>query len=227
MKDWILFDADNTLFDFTKSAKFSFSKTLEYFGIIEEATHLETYEKVNALCWQQFENKEITAIELRKKRFHLFFKEIGLNHNPLEANSFYLQSLSKTKFLIDGAIELLDKIRALEIKMVIITNGLKEVQRSRIQEANLTHYFHEIVVSDEIGHAKPQSEFFEYTHLKIGNPSKDKMLVVGDSLHSDIKGGNNYGIDTCWYNPREKENNSEIQPHHEVQKLSEILDLIH
>lgn len=224
--DWILFDADNTLFDFDLAARHAFDATLSNFNIVQKAEHHDIYLQVNHQCWKEFEHKQITATELRTKRMKLFFEGIGEFRNPSEFNDFYLKKLSEGALLIKGATDLLQILLAKNFKLVIITNGLKEVQRPRLNAANLTSYFKEIIVSDEIGVAKPQSAFFEYTFQQINNPAKDSVLVVGDSLNSDIKGGNNFGLDTCWYNPEKLVNETEIQPKFEIQKLENLLNII-
>lgn len=226
MKEWILFDLDNTLLDFTQSAEIAFSKTLKHLGIEEKEQHLGLYEEVNSICWKQFENNEITAVEIRKRRFQMFFERIGVVHNSLEANTFYLNCIVENHFFIEGAVEVLEDLKMRGLKLAIITNGLKEVQRPRIAKTNLNQYFEKIIVSDEIGYAKPHHEFFEFTFNQIGFPDKEKTMVVGDSLHSDIKGGNNFELETCWFNPKNKNNNTEVRPHIEIENLSQIISLL-
>ena len=106
--------------------------------------------------------------------------------------------------------------------MALVTNGLKVVQRPRIAKSQTGHYFQAIVVSEEIGASKPGRTFFDYTFQQIGHPPKSEVLIVGDSLNSDIQGGNNFGIDTCWYNPAKKYNESAIKPTFEIQSLQHL-----
>jgi 2-haloacid dehalogenase len=226
MKEWILFDADNTLFDFTKSSKVSFKKTLDYFDIKREEDLKPVFNHVNEICWIALENKQMTAVELRWRRFEMFFKAIGEYRDSKEAGAYYLKCLSETDFLLHGALELLKRLRKNGFKMAIITNGLKEVQRPKFDASNLTPHFDEIVVSDEIGHAKPHKEFFDYTFKQIKNPPKNKTMVVGDSLNSDIRGGNNFGLETCWFNPAQKQNLTEIEPTHEIKALGDLISIL-
>lgn len=223
--EWILFDADNTLFDFDQSAKHSLEKTIRDFGIDYVSEHQTIYEKINKACWKQFEDGLIPQSQLRNMRFELFLKEIDEQADIPSISTYYLKCLSETDFMLDGARALLDRLHG-KIKMVIVTNGLKEVQRPRITKAKLTHYFETIVVSDEIGVAKPYSAFYDYTFQQISHPNKKSVLKIGDSLNSDIQGGLNYGLDTCWYNPKQATNNSSFQPTYEISTLDEIDQLV-
>jgi HAD superfamily hydrolase (TIGR01549 family) len=155
----------------------------------------------------------------------LFFDDLNKNHDPHSANEKYLQFLVHNTRMINHArsiIKLLNK----HYHLSIITNGLKEVQRPRIDKSRLTDSFKTIVVSDEIGHAKPSSEYFEYTHDKLGKPNKNKVLVVGDNLNSDIKGGLDFGYHTCWYNPNKKDNKTSLEPDYTINRLPELLKLL-
>ena len=110
--------------------------------------------------------------------------------------------------------------------MLLVTNGLKEVKRPRFNASSIIKYFEGIVVSDEIGVAKPQKEYFDYAFQAAGNPLKEKVLMVGDSLSSDIKGGNDYGIDTCLYIKGEKSFSEKIKPKFTIGSLRELLNIV-
>ncbi len=219
---WLLFDADNTLFDFTRSARFAFEETLTFFKISNPPSLFPIYKQVNDQCWNAFEQKKITAEELRRARFELFFDAIGEYRDPLEVNEVYLKKLSGTRFLIKGALELLLNLKEKQYKLVIITNGLKEVQRPRIATAGLTHFFEIIVVSDEIGVSKPHAGFFDFAFSEMKYPEKERVMVIGDSLRSDIKGSNDYGVPSCWYNPEKQQNTTEIKPTFEIHRLEDL-----
>ena len=223
---WVLFDADDTLFDFSKSARHAFAETLEQHGIPFQPAHFQTYKSINDEAWRAFELGQITAMELRKVRFEKFLNAIGEYRDPLEMNAFYLQLLSKTKFLMEGAVQLVEALLAKNYHLGLITNGLKEVQRPRISNAGMAHYFEVIVVSDEIGVSKPHAGFFEHAFSMMKSPAKDQVLVVGDSLHSDIQGGNQFGLDTCWLNSNAAANLTEIQPIWQIRRLEELHDIL-
>lgn len=221
--DWLLFDVDNTLLDFDSTAKIAFYKTIESFKIPSRSHHYSIYKKVNHLVWTAYENKEISSEVLRPKRFELFLKELNLIGNPLEMSQTYLSFLVEHSTLWKGAKDLLNQLSP-DYQMAVITNGLKEVQRPRLALTQIDHYFKTIVVSDEIGVAKPQSGFFDYTFEQIQQPPKNRVLVIGDSLNSDMKGGQNYGVDTCWFNPLGKGNLTEVVPTYEIRTLRDLVD---
>ncbi|MBK9012625.1 MAG: noncanonical pyrimidine nucleotidase, YjjG family [Saprospiraceae bacterium] len=223
---WILFDADDTLFDFKRSARHALAQTLEDHKIEASETHFQIYETINHEVWLAFERLEITATELRKIRFERFLEVIGEYRDPLELNRYYLNLLSKTRFMLDGAIDLVESLHQKNYRMGLITNGLKEVQRPRIAQAKMDKYFEVIVVSDEIGVSKPHKGFFEYTYVEMGRPDKAEVIVVGDSLNSDIQGGINFGVDTCWFNPRGATNLTDHQPTYQIQKLDELWEIL-
>ncbi|MGL5692856.1 MAG: HAD-IA family hydrolase, partial [Peptostreptococcaceae bacterium] len=111
-------------------------------------------------------------------------------------------------------------------KIVIITNGLLSVQNNRIRNSIVNHYFDEVIISDEIKIAKPDSKIFEYALNTIKHNNKNSVLMIGDSLSSDIKGGFNFGIDTCWFNSNQKLNNSKINPTFEINSLLQLKELL-
>ena len=223
---WILFDADDTLFDFKRSARHSLAQTLEDYQISATEGHFQIYENINHEVWLSFERQEISAIELRKLRFERFFDAIGEYRDSLEMNQRYLQLLSQTHFMLAGAVDLLEDLRSKNYRIGLITNGLKEVQRPRIAQAKMEKHFEVIVVSDEIGVSKPHEGFFQHAFEKMGKPPKSKVIVIGDSLNSDIQGGNNFGVDTCWFNPNSAANLTEHKPTFQIQNLESLHELL-
>ncbi len=223
---WILFDADDTLFDFKRSARHSLAQTLDDFQISATDSHFKIYETINHNVWLAFERQEISALELRKIRFEQFLAAIGEYRDPLEMNRHYLNLLSQTHFMLAGAVELVERLQQEKYHMGLITNGLREVQRPRIAQAKMEKYFEVVVVSDEIGVSKPHEGFFSHTFEKMGLPNKSEVIVVGDSLNSDIQGGNNFGVDTCWFNPHEANNLTDHLPTYQIQKLEQLEEIL-
>ncbi|HHM21047.1 MAG TPA: HAD family hydrolase, partial [Bacteroidetes bacterium] len=162
----------------------------------------------------------------RLVRFERFLTVIGEYRDPHELSTYYLKELSGIGFLLDGARTLLEDLLDRGHRLCLITNGLKEVQRSRIAAARMEPYFEAIVISDEIGTAKPHAGFFQYAFSAIGHPDKEKVVVVGDSLSSDIQGGNNFGLATCWFNPDGRDNITAHRPDYEIKNLEEILPIV-
>lgn len=223
---WLLFDADNTFLDFSAASKKSLFSTCSDYGVdCNEDIH-KVYKVENAKVWESFENKEITALELRSLRFQKFFDAIQVKGiDPYEFNAAFLENIIAESEAFDGAIELLENLKS-NYKISVITNGLKEVQRPRIRKLKMERLFDSIVVSDEIGVAKPDIGFFEYSYNSIPNPPpKSEILVIGDSLKSDIQGGTNFGVDTCWLSHKST-NASSIKPTYTINTIHDLHEVL-
>ncbi len=233
--NWILFDLDNTLIDFSKASVSAFNDLLTHFRVDEgDAAYLyQLFNKGNKQLWQQLEENKISLDLLRLERFKLFLNEIThpSANDPalqLEWHAKYMEGIIKYTTVIADTIPLLESLLSRGIKLAAVTNGLKEAQRPRLIKTKLYHYFDAIVVSDEIGYAKPHLDFFHHTFQEIGQPQKSEVLIVGDSLASDIAGGNQFGIDTCWYNPKQNPITKEhAQPKYNISKLEELWECIY
>ena len=224
--DWLLFDADNTLFDFTNAARIAFSAVLGRMKCTElDDTYWNIYRVANHEVWTEFESGKITALALRSERFRRFLKRSGLSGDSLVMSNYFLEQLVVATKLLQGVPQLLDAL-APHYGLMIITNGLHEVQRPRIQHTGLSAWFEHIVVSDEIDVKKPQPEFFDYAFQQIGQPDRARVLVIGDSLSSDVAGGANYGLHTCWFNPERQPNPTSLRPTYQIQSLQELSGLL-
>ncbi len=222
----ILFDADETLFDFNKAEESALEKTMVGHGIdYDNEHHLGHYREVNRVIWDELEKGLITAKELKVERYRRFFEELGMSIDPQKFSDNYLVALGEMAFLFNGAKEILDELHK-KYKLILITNGLAKVQRSRLEKTLLQNYFQSIVISEEIGISKPNPGIFEHAFKSVNHSNKKTALIVGDSLKSDIKGGINFGIDTCWYNPTGVVNNLDIKPKYEITSLSEIINIL-
>ena len=223
---WLLFDFDNTLVDFSNTALKAFFLTFKENNLECNEEIYKTYPKINHQAWRDFEDGKLTAEELRPKRFEGTFEAIGVkNIDPSAFSVQFLQNLIISSEQYEGVTELLDFLKG-KFKMSIVTNGLKEVQRPRLKKFGMMHYFDSVVVSDEIGFKKPQGEFFEYVYKSIPNPpDKSEILIIGDSLNSDIRGGRNFGIKTCW-NSFGKKNKSKVKPNYTINNVLELKELL-
>ena len=223
---WLLLDADNTFLDFTAASKKSLFSTCDDYNLNCDEEIYDIYKIENAKVWESFEKKEITALELRSLRFQRFFDAMRIDGiNPFEFNARFLENLVEVSEAYDGAINFLEDLKN-EYILSVITNGLKEVQRPRIRKLEMEHIFESIIVSDEIGVAKPDVRFFEHSYNSIPNPPpKSEVLVIGDNLKSDILGGINFGVDTCWLS-HDRPNNSSIQPTYSLNTLHDLRDIL-
>ncbi len=221
----LLFDLDHTLFDFDKSAEVSLEKLIRSFGIAYHSDLQNTYAKVNRGVWQEFAAGTLPQANIKTERFRRFATAANLDIDPVVAGDRFLTYLAEGTHLLDGAEELIAQLRG-RVVLAAVTNGLKEVQRSRLDQSTLAGVFDVIVVSDEVGVAKPDPAIFDIALEALGNPPKANILYIGDSLKSDVQGGNNAGIDTCWFNPKDLDIPDAPRPTHTVSTLADILRLL-
>lgn len=220
---WLLFDADDTLFDFPKAEANALQSTLAQAGLPFHAEYFAIYARCNQLVWMQFEHGDVTSQELRTKRFRLFFDEIGASGDPEVVSPLYLHYLGLGADLLPGAEELIFKLKG-RFHLALVTNGIADVQRPRLERSALRDCFEKIFISEEVGAAKPAKAYFDAVFHEIGNPPKSEVLIIGDSLTSDMRGGVEYGIDTCWYNPNSKTTNLPVT--YEILNLDDLLPLL-
>jgi YjjG family noncanonical pyrimidine nucleotidase len=226
MYKWLLLDADNTLMDFTKASHAAFESICRHFKLGKASSLYPIYQRYNLAAWKAFEDKQITADQLKVDRMSGFLQAIDNKViDPTHLNKQYLHQLMLNSELYNGVEAILQELKH-DYVMSIVTNGLKEVQRPRVHRLRLDQYFASIVVSDEIGIAKPDIRYFDYAYQTITNPPpKSDILIVGDSLHSDIKGGKNIGIATCWVSHGRK-NTTAIQPDYTIYNFHELPALL-
>lgn len=218
----ILFDADDTLFDFHRSEKHAFEQTVKAFGIqYDELSHLKAYQEINSAIWKEFEEGRISQGVLKVERFKRLAIRLQEDFDPADFACSYEENLGNSCFLFDGSTELVEGLHG-KYRLAIITNGLKSVQENRIAKAPIAGCFETIVISESAGVSKPDPRIFELALLRLGHSDRDTVLMVGDSLTSDIRGGLGFGIDTCWYNPAHKENTTGIQPTYEIAVLADL-----
>lgn len=226
MLDWLLIDLDNTLLDFTAGANRSLKAALKAFEIEPSEGNIDIYHTINHQCWEAFEKGELDVDTLRRRRFELFVETLAVSVDAGKLNTFYLSRLSEQTDEIKGARQFLEWAR-IRYKLVLATNGFASVQRPRIARSQLQTYFEHIVISEEIGVQKPHAGFFDHAFEKMNHPPKERVMIIGDSQSSDINGGRNYGIRTCWLRQAGAKSDAPKNPSHlEVTSLEEIPGLI-
>ena len=199
----ILFDADGTLLDFERSEREALYDAMAMHDIEPSEEKRQTYSKINDSLWKMLERGEIEKQVLLYRRFELFLEAIGVRRDGRKMAEDYMNALSTKGYLLEGAEELCARLCD-KAKLYIVTNGVEFIQKGRWARCGIQKYFDGVFISGVIGAEKPRAEYFEYVSAHIDGMEKDSTLIVGDSLTSDIRGGINYGIDTCWYNPAGK-----------------------
>lgn len=222
--DFILFDADDTLFDFQKTAEKCFSETCKKLGVPYEEGYYEIYRKINQGYWDLFSLGKVDKNTLKKMRFVDFGKAIGYEIDADEFMPIYEGGLANISILYPDAIPTLEKVKEMGAKCYLITNGLANVQRGRLRLSGIGKYFDGIFISDEMGCSKPSKTYYDLVVSQIDYFDKKHALIVGDSLVSDIPLGIENGIDTCYLNHSGEEPSLKVT--YQIKTVSEVIDLI-
>lgn len=218
-----LFDLDDTLLDFKASEKLSFVRTLEALGLRDGIAALfPQYQAINVGLWREFELGAVSKDFLKVERFRKTFALNGLDLDPAAASHLYLEALSETVVLIDGAQQVCAALSAIG-EVGIITNGVEYIQTRRIASSGLQDHISFVSTSEACGYAKPDTRFFDYAAKMARGFAKHETVIVGDRLDADILGANRYGIDSCWFNPGGLDNTTQALPTCEVRHLDHIL----
>lgn len=220
---WLLFDVDDTLFDYRQAEDGALAQTFALHGLNFQPEHQLRYKEINHQFWQRLEQKLVTAEVLRVGRFRQLFDEFEIDFDATQFANSYLVQLGQQTHLIEGAVELITELNG-RFQLGLITNGLADVQYPRLERSGLQDYFSAITVSDEVGVAKPNPAIFDEAFRRMSQPAKSKVLIIGDSLSSDMTGGINYGIDTCWYNPNGKPGSLPVT--YDIRQLAELPHLL-
>ncbi len=228
----VLLDIDDTIFDYKKAEDNALRKTFEDFGyfcggMIEEKYILlkKEYGLINKRLWEELEKGEVSKEELRVKRFSELFEKFSLEYNAEKFSLRYIKRLSEANYLFEGAEELCRYLHS-KYKVIIVTNGIKEVQYPRILNSNIAKYIDNILVSDDVGVSKPNPGIFEYALNLVNHSVKSDVIILGDSLTADIQGGLDFGIDTCWVNLKGLPEREDIKPKYTVRDYEELYGIL-
>lgn len=219
-----LFDLDETLLDFQASELLSFKQTFKHFGIDEIDEIHKTYKVENSKLWKLIEKGEIDKDFLKVERFKKTLEKHKIEIHPHKMADYYMEQLPRHVVLIDGAVEVLKHLKQFG-EIGIITNGIEVTQRLRIKNSQLKEYIDFLAVSEECGFAKPDVRFFEFAAKKAKNFSKNTTIIIGDRIEADILGAQNFGIESCWFNPHNSENTTSINPTFTINELKKLLEL--
>lgn len=225
MIEYVFLDLDDTILDFGQQEQHAITRTLAEFGIEPTADVVARYVVHSENCWRALERGELDREEVRVRRFRLLFEEIGADADPAAVSESYTRNLGVGHYFLPGAKEAVEDL-AKRYRLFLVTNGSYCVQHGRMTSAGLYPYFEQCFVSEQLGHHKPRREFFEAAFAKIPGFDPARAIIVGDSLTSDIQGGINAGIRTCWINPSCKLPTADTVPGHEIRSITELEDLL-
>ena len=220
MIKFIFLDLDDTILDFHRSEAVALRKTLQSLNVNPTDEVIARYSAINLAHWKALERRELTRGEVLTGRFRQLFEELGMNVSPNVAQSLYEKNLSESHFFIDGAPRLLMTLSQ-KYPLYIASNGTTLVQTSRIASSGIGRYFKAVFLSEQLGADKPQIEFFERATGQIEGYNPGEAIILGDSITSDMQGGINAGMHTCWFNPHHRDNHG-ITPEFEITDLSQF-----
>lgn len=223
----ILIDLDDTVYDFHRAEKISISKTLAEFGVEPTEAVVKRYSVINSECWRMLEKGVMTREQILVERFKRLFDELGVGVNADEARRKYETNLSECAYTVEGAMELIHALRGEgKYTVSIASNGTARVQDKRIAKGGIAPLFDRIFISERTGAAKPSLKFFDKCLEVLGAKDRREVIIIGDSLSSDIAGGIAAGIWTCHFNPKGKITVGEIKPDFSVSRLSDVLTVL-
>ena len=227
MYKYLLWDIDGTVLDFLASEKQAIRALFKKYNLGECTDEMiKMYSTINTKYWQMLERNELTKAEILVGRFREFFSLIGADTSIAESfNKDYQVALGDYIVFVENAEEILRSEKG-RYTLAAVTNGTKVAQEKKLRLSGLDKIFDAVFISEDVGIEKPNKEYFDYVFEKLGITNKKEVLIIGDSLTSDIKGGFLYGIDTCWFNPFKKSNTQDFSATYEIDKLSKIEEIV-
>ena len=225
MKKTILLDLDNTIIDFNECARHSIMDIFQDLGFHYDENVFDTFITENVKIWKRLELGEIDKLYLRANRWNIILGKLGIDYDGTIIEERFENGVAKGAYPVEYAYELLQYLYN-KYDIYVVSNGFRFVQESRVKIGKFDKYFKELFLSEDIGIQKPDIRFFDYCYEKLGSPPKEELILIGDSLSADIKGGNNFGIDTIWFNKNNDPAPSDITPTYTVEKLSQIKEIL-
>ena len=223
---FLLFDLDHTLLDFDTAEDIALTQLLKEEGVEDIRAYKDYYVPMNKALWKDLEEKKITKQELVNTRFSKLFSHFGIEKDGVYLAERYQFYLAQQGQVFSGAMELLDSLIDRGYELYAATNGITTIQTGRMAQSGLAPYFNQVFISEQLQTQKPDALFYEKIGQQIAGFSKEKALMIGDSLTADIQGGNNADIDTIWYNSHHLENKTKAQPTYEVDSYQALLELL-
>lgn len=225
MIEFVFLDMDDTILDFHRAEHIALSTTLRQFGLEPTEAVCARYSDINRRHWEMLETRELTREQVVVGRFDVLFREFGIGADAKTVALTYEEHLSAGHYFLPGAEEALQRL-APKYKLYLASNGTSHVQWPRLRSAGLEQYFQEIFVSQDMGADKPSPEYFNACFARIPGFDVSRAIIVGDSLTSDIRGGINTGMRTCWVNPAHKKGREDIPADYEIENLTQLEALL-
>lgn len=224
--EYLLFDADDTLFDFPKASSRAFEAMCRAHDIPCTPENYRRYHEINLALWAAFDRGEVTKEFVTLERYVRFLRALGLDRDPAACNRDYLAGLGEGVYPLPHAEEVCRELRRRGHRMFIITNAVASVQRSRLRGSVFADLFEAAFISEEAGAAKPDRAYFDYVRARLPGLTEANALVIGDSLTTDIQGANNAGLPCCWFNPAGKPRREDLRIDYEIADLRELLEIV-
>lgn len=225
--DWIFFDVDGTLLDFATTERHGLERTFQQFGYPFDEAIRKRYADINHGLWKDFERGRITKDDVLNNRFSRLFREIGVvrGENDRAFEKAYQDALAEGVDVMEGAEEVLSYLKG-KYFLYVATNGVASTQYKRLRQSGLARYFDGIFVSEEMGFQKPQKEYFSACFAKIPGIIPERALIVGDSLTSDMAGGQAAEMATCWFHSKEEAKADNLPITMEIRRLTELKEIL-
>ena len=222
---YLLFDADNTLFDFDQAERNAHLLLCRAHGLAFSEEGYQLYHKCNANLWRDFDQGLCTKEYLLVERFRRYLAITGERADPEALNRDHLRALGEGAMLLPGAEELC-RVLSRDHRLYLLTNAVASVQKTRFANSAIAPYFQGVFISEEVGVGKPDSAYFDYVFHAVPGLARDNALVIGDSLTSDIQGANNAGLPCCWFNPKGQPRPQGLRIDYEIRALEELYAIV-
>lgn len=223
----ILWDLDQTLLDFDRSMDYAIRAVFEQYALYIDEKTVARYEVINRDHWNRLERGEISKEEVKVGRFRVLFEELGIQSvKPEEIATSYQDALGSIYYYIDGAVEVVIKLRELGYHQYVVTNGVNTTQINKMKLSGFDKLMDGVFVSELMGYPKPMKGYFDACFATLPEGTREKSILVGDSLTSDMQGANNAGIASCWFNPKARAKDIAVEIDYEIRSLEEVLSIV-
>ncbi len=223
----VFWDLDQTLLDFDRSMEYALQAVFAQYGLKINEEMTARYSVINRSYWLRLESGELSKEQVTVGRFRTFFEELGITHvSPEELNVDYQRELGSVFFFMEGAKELVALLKERGYRQYVVTNGVNATQANKMRLSGLDRIMDGVFVSELMGYPKPRKEFFDGCFAALSDVDRNKCILVGDSLTSDMRGAENAEITSCWFNPEKQEKDVDVRTDYEIRRLEELIPIL-